>query len=369
MIKLAKPIISEAVIQEVAEIIRSGNLVQGPRVEQFEEALRNYLNIEYAIVVSSGTAALHLALMALNITDGDEVLVPAFTFPATANVVENVGAKPLLVDISLTDFCMDPSRIEDTITQRTKAIIVVHEFGQTAEIEKIVEIAKRRNLHFIEDAACAIGARWKNRPAGAFGILGCFSFHPRKVITTGEGGAITTGDASLAKRIRALRSHGLSAPGTLEFTDAGLNYRMTDFQAVMGHGQLGHVEEEIETRIQQAHRYRGNLSSCGWLRTPDVLENRRHIYQTFHVLLDDELDRDQFIRRLKEEGVEATLGAQALHILPFYRAKYRYDPSDYPQALRACRQGLALPVGSHLNGENIDYICDRLRHIHRLMSH
>jgi perosamine synthetase len=133
MIKLAKPIISEAVIQEVAEVIRSGNLVQGPRVEQFEEALRNYLNIEHAIVVSSGTAALHLALMALHITNGDEVLVPAFTFPATANVVENVGAKPLLVDISLTDFCMDPSRIEEAITERAKAIIVVHEFGQAAD--------------------------------------------------------------------------------------------------------------------------------------------------------------------------------------------------------------------------------------------
>jgi dTDP-4-amino-4,6-dideoxygalactose transaminase len=307
--------------------------------------------------------------MALHITNGDEVLVPAFTFPAPANVVENVGAKPLLVDISLADFCMDPSHIEEAITERAKAIIVVHEFGQAAELEKIVEIAKRRHLVLIEDAACAIGARWKNRPVGSFGLLGCFSFHPRKIMTTGEGGAITTGDASLAKRVRALHSHGLSAPGTLEFTDAGLNYRMTDFQAVMGHGQLGHVEEEIETRIQQARRYRGNLSSCDWLRTPDTLKNRRHIYQTFHVLLDDELDRDQFIRHLKEQGIEANLGAQALHILPFYRAKYRYDPSDYPQALRACRQGLALPVGSHLSGENIDYICDRLRHIHRLMSH
>lgn len=369
MIKLAKPIISEAVIQEVAEILRSGNLVQGPRVEQFEEALRNYLNIEHAIVVSSGTAALHLALLALHIQNGDEVIVPAFTFPATANVVENVGAKPRLVDISLADFCMDPSRIDDAITERTKAIIVVHEFGQAAEVEKIVEIAKRRNLFLIEDAACAIGARWKNRPVGSFGLLGCFSFHPRKIVTTGEGGAITTGDASLGKRVRALRSHGQSAPGTSEFTDAGLNYRMTDFQAAMGHGQLLHVEEEIETRIQQSRRYRENLSSCVWLRAPDTLENRRHIYQTFHVLLDDGLDRDHFIRHLKEEGVEANLGAQALHVLPFYRAKYKYDPSDYPQALQACRQGLALPVGSHLSGDNIDYICDRLRHIHRRMSH
>ncbi len=368
MIKLAKPVISEAIIQEVAEIIRSGNLVQGPRVERFEKALRDYLNIEHTVVVSSGTAALHLSLMALNIKHGDEVIVPAFTFPATANAVENVGAKPLPIDISLSDFCMDPSFIEAAVTERTKAIIVVHEFGQAAEMERIVDIAKRRNLHLIEDAACAIGARWKNRPVGTFGILGCFSFHPRKVITTGEGGAITTGDASLAKRLRALRSHGLSTPRTLEFTDAGLNCRMTDFQAVMGQGQLARVEEEIEIRIQQAHRYRGHLSSCGRLRTPEVLENRRHIYQTFHVLLDDDLDRDQWIRRLREEGVEAALGAQALHILPFYKARYGYVPSDYPQALRACRQGLALPVGSHLNGEDVDAICDRLCRIHHRMS-
>lgn len=368
MIKLAKPLISEAVIQEVAEIIRSGNLVQGPRVERFEEALQDYLNIEHAVVVSSGTAALHLSLMVLNIKHGDEVIVPAFTFPATANAVENVGAKPIFVDISLADYCLDPARIEETVTERTKAIIVVHEFGQAAEMERIVDVAKRRNLHLIEDAACAIGTRWKNRPVGTFGILGCFSFHPRKVITTGEGGAITTGDPFLAKRLRALRSHGLSAPGTLEFTDAGLNYRMTDFQAVIGQGQLARVEEEIEIRIQQALQYQGHLFSCGRLRAPEVLENRRHIYQTFHVLLDDDLDRNQWIRRLREDGVEAGLGAQALHILPFYKARYGYGSSDYPQALRACRQGLALPVGSHLNGEDIDAICDRLRRIHCRMG-
>jgi perosamine synthetase len=368
MIKLAKPVISEAVIQEVAEVIRSGNLVQGPRVGQFEEALRDYLDIEHVAVVSSGTAALHLSLMALSIKNGDEVIVPAFTFPAPANAVENVGAKPVFVDISLADFCIDPSRIEDVITERTKAIIVVHEFGQAAELEKIVEIAKRRDLHLIEDAACAIGAQWKNRPVGSFGILGCFSFHPRKVITTGEGGAITTGDASLAQRIRALRNHGLSAPGTSEFTYAGLNYRMTDFQAVMGHGQLMHVEEEIAARIKQAEQYRGSLSDCGWLRTPETLENRRHIYQTFHVLLDDAMDRDRLIRHLKEQGVETILGAQALHILPYYKTKYGYAPSDYPQALRAFRQGLALPMGSHVTGDNIDTICDRLRHIHRSLS-
>lgn len=369
MIKLAKPVISEAIIQEVAEIIRSGNLVQGPRVEQFEEALQDYLDIENAVVVSSGTAALHLSLMALNIKHGDEVIVPAFTFPATANAVENTGAKPIFVDISLADYCMDPARIEEAVTERTKAIIVVHEFGQAAELEWIVDVAKRRNLHLIEDAACAIGTRWKNRPVGTFGILGCFSFHPRKVITTGEGGAITTGDLSLAKRLRALRSHGLSVPGTLEFTDAGLNYRMTDFQAVIGQGQLARVEEEIEIRIQQALRYRGHLSTCGRLRTPEVLENRRHIYQTFHVLLDDDLDRDQWIRRLREEGVEAAVGAQALHILPFYKDRYGYGTSDFPQALRACRHGLALPIGSHLHGDDIDSICERLLRIHSQMSY
>jgi perosamine synthetase len=366
MIKLAKPVICENAIQDVVEILRSGNLVQGPYVKQFEKALQNYLKIDHAVAVSSGTAALHLALMALSLHEGDEVIVPAFTFPATANVVESVGAKPVLVDISLDDFCLDPSQIEAVITKKTKAIMVVHEFGQAADMEKILDVAKKHKLYLIEDAACAMGTRLNNQPVGTFGTLGCFSFHPRKVVTTGEGGAVTAGDDMLAAKIMSLRNHGQSSVGTADFMDAGLNYRMTDFQAAIGYHQLLNIENDIERRIQLAEKYRKNLSACNWLTTPGAFENRRHNYQTFHLLLHDGLDRNQFISNLKAYGIEANLGAQALHVLPFYKRKYDYGPSDFPRAFKAWRQGLALPMGPHLSNENIDYICDHLHKIYQI---
>lgn len=364
MIKLAKPVISETIIDKVATVLRSGNLVQGQYVRLFEEALQDYLGVENAVVVSSGTAALHLALMALHIQDGDEVIVPAFTFPATANVVENVGAKPVLVDISLSDYCLDPARIEGAITKNTKAIIVVHEFGQAADMEKIVKIARKHNLYLIEDAACAIGARFNNRPVGAFGTVGCFSFHPRKIITTGEGGAVVTNDNALAEKISALRNHGLTSSGAADFSYAGLNYRMTDFQAVMGYYQLSGLEDDIRKRIHLAQKYGENLSVFNWLKLPETIENRRHIYQTFHIFLEGDLDRGQFITHLKSHGIEANFGAQGLHILPFYKNKYEYAESDFPQASLAFHHGLALPIGAHVAEEDIDFIAETMDTIH-----
>ncbi|MDI9569651.1 MAG: DegT/DnrJ/EryC1/StrS family aminotransferase [Pseudomonadota bacterium] len=365
MIRLARPAISETAIQGVSEILRSGNLIQGPHVGQFERALQEYLGIRQAIATSSGTAALHLALMALDITYGHEVICPAFTFPATANVIEIMGAKPVFVDISLADYCMDASLLASCITERTKAIMIVHEFGQAADMSGIFEVVRERDIPLIEDAACAIGTYWNNRAVGTFGTLGCYSFHPRKIITTGEGGAVTVHCDLLAQKIRALRNHGLTDQGGSDFITPGLNYRMTDFQALVGYYQLLDIEKEIETRIRQAARYANNLSSLAWLSTPSVFEDRRHIYQTYHVLLDDCLDRNGFIHSLLEKGVEANLGAQALHMLPFYQNKYHYKTYDYPKALRAYRQGLALPIGSHLTNQDVDYICDRLIQVHR----
>ena len=365
MIKLAKPVISEEIIDKVVSVLRSGNLVQGQYVRLFEEKLQDYLGVENATIVSSGTAALHLALMALDIQNGDEVIVPAFTFPATANVVENVGAKPVFVDISLSDYCLDPALIEGAVTKNTKAIIVVHEFGQAADMEKIVGIARKHNLYLIEDAACAIGTRFDNRPVGAFGTLGCFSFHPRKIITTGEGGAVVTNDKALAEKINALRNHGLASSGAADFDYAGLNYRMTDFQAVMGYYQLSGLEEDIRKRIHLARKYRENLSVFNWLELPEPFENRRHIYQTFHVLLEGALDRVQFISHLKSNGIETNLGAQGLHLLPFYKNKYEYAASDFPQASRAFQHGLALPIGAHVAEGDIDFIAETMDAIHR----
>jgi len=276
MIKLAKPNISEEAIKKASDVIRSGNLVQGKYVKEFEESLCRYLNVKNAIVVSSGTAALHLALLVLDIKKGDEVIVPAFTFPATANVVEIVGAKPIFVDITLDDFCIDTSKIEEKITSNTKVIIPVHEFGQAAKMDDIMNIAKKYNLKIMEDAACALGAEINNKKVGTFGDLGCFSFHPRKAITTGEGGAIVTNNDVLAEKLRALRNHGISLVNNkVDFIYAGLNYRMTDFQAALGLVQLSEIENIIEQRIKIANLYDDKLSYNSKIKLPYYFENHR----------------------------------------------------------------------------------------------
>jgi len=361
MIRLARPFIPQEAIDRVVEVLKSGNLVQGKYVKEFENTLRDYLNVKNAIVVSSGTAALHLALLALGIKEGDEVIVPAFTFPATANVVELVGAKPVFVDINLSDYCIDTSKIEEVITKRTKAIIPVHEFGQAAKMDEIIKIAEQYNLKIVEDAACALGAEFEDQKVGTFGELGCFSFHPRKAITTGEGGVVITNNDKLAEKIRSLRNHGISfRNGEPDFVYAGLNYRMTDFQAALGLHQFYEIDNIINTRIAQAARYDHKLSKTDRIKTPARFAKRKAVYQTYHVIIDEKIDRNKLIIALKETGVETNLGAQALSCLTFYKTKYGFKQENFPNSGKAYRHGLALPVGNHLCNDDIDYIVTKL---------
>ncbi len=361
MIRLAKPTIPEAAVNTVVEIFKTGDLVQGKYVKEFETALQNYLNASYSIVVSSGTAALHLCLMALGIKKGDEVIIPAFTFPATANVIEIVGAVPVLVDINFNDYCLDVSRITSRITDRTKAIIPVHEFGQSADIEPIMQIARKYNIMVIEDASCAFGTEYNRKFAGTFGNAGCFSFHPRKAITTGEGGLIVTDDKGIADKVRALRNHGISDKN--DFIYAGLNYRMTDFQAAIGLAQMGNIEKAIENRIEMARIYDKLLENCDHIRIPDILAFRKNVYQTYHILLDERIDRDKLILNLYDNGVQTNFGAHALHCLTYFREKYGYEDNDFPVAEQAYKKGLALPIGDHLKNEDIEFIAEILKRI------
>lgn len=361
MITLAKPSIPEKAIKDVVAVLRSGNLVQGKFVEKFEDTLKDYLDVNHAILVSSGTAALHLALMVLGIKAGDEVIVPAFTFPATVNVVEAVGAKPVLVDINLDDFCLNAEKIEGLINEKTRAIIPVHEFGQAADITTITTLAEKYGVSVIEDAACALGTEYQGRKAGTFGRLGCFSFHPRKAITTGEGGAIVTNDDKLAKEIKALRNHGMSSiDGKIDFILAGLNYRITDFQAALGLAQLNQIGNIIENRISLAKLYDRELQSVEMITTPAMFNNRKMIYQTYHVLVHEAADRDLIINKLGAEGIQTNFGAQAIHCMKFYREKYSFLKHDYPNATYAYEHGLALPMGDHVKMEQITYITVKL---------
>lgn len=361
MIKLAKPFIPEDAIDQLAEILRSGNLVQGQFVGELESALTRYLDVKHAIVVSSGTAALHLSLMALDIKEGDEVLVPAFTFPATANVVEITGARPVLVDISLSDYCMDTSLIEKAVTEKTRAIMPVHEFGQTADMDAVMAMAGKYNLCIIEDAACALGSEYKHRKAGTSGNAGCFSFHPRKAITTGEGGAIVTDDDELAAKLRSLRNHGISVTEEgQDFICAGLNYRMTDFQAVLGTGQMINLENIIAARESLSLAYDRALSGIPGVSLPERIAGRRNVYQTYHILLADGIDRNSLIAYLKREGVETNIGAQAIHCIGYYKNRYCYRAHDYPNAATAFTQGLALPMGTHITEDDVKSIAAKL---------
>lgn len=362
MIRLAKPFIPEEAITRVIEVIRSGNLVQGECVAEFEQKLQGYLGVKYVIVVSSGTAALHLSLVAMDIKNGDEVIVPAFTFPATANVIELVGAKPILVDINLDDFCIDTSKIENVITEKTKAIIPVHEFGQAVKMDDIIAISKKFGLKIIEDAACSLGAEFKGKKVGTFGEYGCFSFHPRKALTTGEGGAIATNNDILAKKARALRNHGIEIVNNkVDFHYAGYNYRMTDFQAAMGIPQLAILDEIIEKRIKIAEEYSKSLGGIDWIKIPVNFDNRKAVYQTYHILINQDYNRDNLINHLNHYGIQTNFGAQAIHVQKYFKEKYSYAIENYCNAINAYNNGLSLPIGEHIGCNEIEEIIQKVK--------
>lgn len=361
MHKLAKPDISEAAIAQIADVIRTGNLIQGRNVRDFETALEKYFCVKHAVACSSGTAALHLSLLAMNINTDDEIICPAFTFPATANVVRRSGGKVVLADISPDDLCLDPRELEKVITTRTKAIIVVHEFGQSAQIEEIIFFADKHGIKIIEDAACAIGTEYYGQKVGTFGLAGCFSFHPRKVITTGEGGAIITNNDIIAERLRMFRNHGIEIKdGCQEFVEAGLNYRMTEIQAVLGLHQLPELENIIEKRCHQAQLYNNIFTNISSIKLPRVILSRSSIYQTYHIITADHINRNELIDTLRSAGIEAGIGAQALNCTTYYQQKHGYKPEDFPNATRAYRQGIALPIGHHLSDDDIQYIAETL---------
>jgi dTDP-4-amino-4,6-dideoxygalactose transaminase len=361
MIKLSKPYITEECIENVVEVLRSGNLVHGENVKKLEEEICSYLGIKYAVAVANGTAALHLALVASGIGPGDEVIVPAFTFPATANVVDLLGAKSVLVDINLDDFCINISLIEQAITSKTKAIMPVHEFGQSARMDKLMEIANKHKLKIIEDAACALGSEFNNQKAGTFGDIGCFSLHPRKAITSGEGGLIVTDNADTAKVLKILRNHGIEyTNGSMDFVQAGFNYRLTDFQAALCLPQLHVIEEIIKNRKMQADIYNQKLNTIAEITIPQVFSDRRMIYQTYHIVLDKNINRNNLIKYLKDNSIETNYGAQALNTLGYFSQKYNYLPSDFPNAVIANTQGLALPLGMHLQETDLEIVTDTI---------
>ena len=363
MLKLSQPNISEAAIAAVADVLRSGQLVHGHECESFERELAIYLGCREVVLVSSGTAALHVALLALNIGPGDAVIVPDFTFPATANVVAITGARVVIVDVVPGTYTIDPKQLERVVhewagPERLCAIMPVHEFGCVADMNEINRIANVHGLAVIEDAACALGAQLGERKAGTMGDLGCFSFHPRKTLTTGEGGAIATDEKDLADRMRRLRNHGMErTPEGMRFFEPSTNYRLTNFQAALARVQLPMLDSWIQMRRELVKAYLSALESLvqrGLLSCPDWVSG--HSWQTFMVVLDASLDRSAVIDELRARGIESNLGAQSLKVIGIYgesNTKLIFGPALYDY-------GLALPLFESMADSDVVKVVDAL---------
>ncbi|HSI98580.1 MAG TPA: DegT/DnrJ/EryC1/StrS family aminotransferase [Gaiellaceae bacterium] len=332
-IRLARPDVGEAELAAVAEVIESGRLTMGPKVGELEVAISRAVGTAHAAVVSSGTAALHLALLALEIGPGDEVIVPAYTFPATANAVELCGARAVLVDVDPDTFLVDPAAVAAAVTPRTRAVMAVHLFGRPVEWEAL-QIAVRQDVALVEDAAGALGARYRGTPCGALGVAGCLSFHPRKIVTTGEGGAVTTDEAALDTAVRRFRHHGWETLGDLPAP--GFNYRLPDLLCAIGIPQLARLEELLAARERVANWYSERLD--GLVLTPRVADGDRHGWQAYVVQLDR---RDDALAGLREARIEAQIGTWALHRLGPYR-----EQGSFPGADRAFERALALPFAT-----------------------
>ena len=348
-IRLARPDVGEEELAAVREVLATGQLTMGPQVAAFEEAIAQAVGTAEAVAVSSGTAALHLAMLALGIGEGDEVIVPAYTFPATANAVELTGARAVLVDVDPETFNVRPEHVAAAVTPRTRAVLAVHLFGRPVDWEEL-QTAVPQEVALVEDAAGALGARYRGTPCGALGLLGCLSFHPRKIVTTGEGGAVTTDEAELAANVRRLRHHGITQAETIDIAAPGFNYRLPDILCALGIPQLERLESLLVARERVAGWYTERLEHL--VGTPSAAEGDRHGWQAYVVRLDR---RDEALAGLRAEGIEAQIGTYAVNRLSAYAGR-----GSFPGADEAFARALALPFATSLTEDEVDRVAAAL---------
>jgi perosamine synthetase len=382
-IPITKPLFGAEELAAVQRPLETGWVVQGPFVAEFEQKLGTFTGASHAVATSSCTTALHIAVASLGLAPGDRVVVPAFTWVSTANVVEYMGATPVFVDIDLPTFNVDPAAMESAVDERTVGLLPVHLFGLCAELDPILACARRRGLWVVEDAACALGARYRGRHAGTLGDAGCFSFHPRKSITTGEGGMLTTEREELAALARSLRDHGATRSDLSRHTEAGAfllsdypylgyNYRMTDLQGALGSVQLDRAGEILAARAGRAQAYDEALADVDWLATPVVPEGHVHGRQAYVCLFRpedptaanaDRLNelRNRLMARLEERGVSTRQGTHAPVLTEYYAKRYGLRPEDFPAAYLADRLSLALPLYPQMTDEEQEVVVSELQ--------
>jgi len=388
--------------EEISKVVASGWVAQGPKVAEFEKAVAVHEGIAHGIATTSCTTALHLLLHTLGIKEKQDVLVPSFTFVASANSIAHTGATPCFVDILPETFCIDPQSVIRCINDNydvtdnklinkdngniLTAIMVVHQFGLCADMSALSAIALKHGLKIIEDSACALGAKINEKHQGTFGYPSCLSFHPRKSITTGEGGMILTDDSNLAESLRSLRSHGASASeiarhnnhGFLlpSFDSIGYNYRMTDIQAAMGIAQMEKLDFIIDTRRKKAKRYNELLTDVEWLTTPSQPNGYFHTYQSYVCLLKFEglstheggLKRDTLLAKLAEKGIATRQGTHASHTLECYQKLYGIDAEKIPNSFYCDKLSVTLPLYVQMTDSEQDYVIEQIKEVYECLK-
>ena len=373
-IAIARPSVGEEEWQALREPIMTGWLTQGPKVAAFEQRFAELHDVSHAVATTSCTTALHLALLAVGTGPGDEVIVPAFTWVATANAVLHCGATPVFVDIDPVTFNIDVEQALAAVTERTRVVMPVHLFGLCAEVTRL-RAGLPEGVAVVEDAACAAGARSGGRFAGGLGDVAAFSFHPRKSVTTGEGGMIATDDDAIAERVRRLRNHGASVSEEqrhagskpylmAEFDVLGFNYRMTDLQGALGLVQIEKLEGFIAERARWAAWYRAHLGDLDWLRLPQEPAQGRHAWQAFVCTVDPArapLTRNEMMERLHGAGIATRPGTHAVHMLGYYRERYGFEPASFPVSRDCDQQSLALPLHNAMGKDDYERVAGAIR--------
>jgi perosamine synthetase len=362
MIPIASPVLGQKEMEYVSSAINSGWISSvGKYVTEFETRFSNFCGAKHGIATSSGTTALHLALASIGVGPGDEVIIPDLTMIATANSVRYTGATPILVDSELKTWNMDVGKIEAKISHKTKAIMVVHTYGHPIDMDPVLEVSRRHDLKVIEDAAEAHGAEYKGKRVGALGDAGCFSFYANKIITTGEGGMLTTNDDKIAEMSRLLRDQAYEKKRRFWHRYVGFNYRLTNVQAAIGLAQFERISEFIETRRRNAHTYNSMLRDVEGLVLPPEAQWAKNVYWMYSILLQKSfgIDRDTLMAKLFEHGIDTRPFFYPMHLQPAYSALYKGD--RYPVADLLSETGMNLPSGNELTEEQVTRVCEVIR--------